>query len=454
MKTVEKAARQIAVIGAGWAGCSAAIKLTQAGHSVTLFEAARTLGGRARAVELDGRVLDNGQHILLGAYKNTLKLFKTIGIASDAALLRLPLQMRYPAASGGMTFNAAHLPAPLHLLAAIWRAAGLTRADKMALMRFSTTARWIDWRLHDDCSVTELLTRFDQTPRTVQLLWRPLCIAALNTPPERASAQIFLNVLRDSFGARRAASDMLIPRCDLTTLFPQQAAAYVTRHGGQILAGATVQKICSQENGWSLEWQGQPNANGASSAIFDAVVIATAATHATKLLQPLNAQHNIPAFEYEPITTCYLQYDKKLTLPTPFYALIDDADQQHWGQFVFDRGQLDPHQAGLLAVVISVAKLAIENDHDSLIAAIAAQLATALAMPELAHPAWAKLISEKRATYSCTPGLQRPQEETGLATLVLAGDYLQSDYPATLEAAVRSGERAAQLLTAHFNSSN
>lgn len=438
--------RKIAVIGAGWAGCSAAVTLAQAGHHVTLLEAARTLGGRARAVTIDDRLLDNGQHILLGAYKNTLKLFKGIGINSDAAMLRLPVQMQYPPNSNGMTFCAAHLPAPLHLLAAIWRAEGLTKADKLALLRFSTTARWMEWRLHDDCSVAELLARFDQTPRVIQLLWRPLCIAALNTPPERASAQIFLNVLRDSLGARRAASDMLIPRCDLTTLFPQQAAAFIIRHGGQVISGASVNKIVAHDQRWSLEHIEPGSAANQSPAIYDAVVIATSAAQAVRLLDALDLPHAIPAFDYEPITTCYLQYDADLKLPIPFYALIDDAEQQHWGQFVFDRGQLDHSQAGLLAVVISVAHAAIENDRGTLSAAIAAQLADALAMPRLAQPKWITVISEKRATYSCTPGLQRPQEETGLSSLVLAGDYLQSDYPATLEAAVTSGVKAANLL--------
>tara|TARA_R110001599_G_scaffold64023_3_gene178441 strand:+ start:9174 stop:10523 length:1350 start_codon:yes stop_codon:yes gene_type:complete len=438
--------KKVAVIGAGWAGCSAAVTLAQAGHCVTLFEAARTLGGRARAVKIDNRLLDNGQHILLGAYKNTLKLFKNIGINSDAAMLRLPLQMQYPSNSHGMTFCAAHLPAPLHLLAAIWRAAGLTKADKLALMRFSTTARWMEWHLHEDCSVAELLTRFDQTPRTIQLLWRPLCIAALNTPPERASAQIFLNVLRDSLGARRKASDMLIPRYDLTTLFPQQAATFITKHGGEVMAGTNVNRIVSQDQHWMLEYADVTPDKSESRTIYDAVVIATSATQAASLLEALDANHSIPTFDYEPITTCYLQYDQDLKLAIPFYALIDDAEQKHWGQFVFDRGQLDQSQSGLLAVVISVANLAIENDRDTLSAAIAAQLADALSMPQLAQPKWSKVISEKRATYSCTPGLQRPQEETGLSNLVLAGDYLQSDYPATLESAVHSGIKAANLL--------
>jgi len=153
----------VAVIGAGWAGCAAAVELAAAGCTVTLYEAARSLGGRARGVELHARMLDNGQHILLGAYNDTLRLLRRVGIDAKTALLHLPLQMRYPPAGGGMDFLAPRLPAPLHLTVALLRAKGLMWADKMALARFSSTARWMGWQLHTDCSVSELLERFDQT---------------------------------------------------------------------------------------------------------------------------------------------------------------------------------------------------------------------------------------------------------------------------------------------------
>src|SRR5690606_32070800 len=120
---------------------------------------------------------------------------------------------------------------PLHMLMALLRTSGLNHVDKLALARFTSTARWMDWRLDTDFSVAELLARYDQTPRLIKLLWQPLCIAALNTPLEQASAKVFLAVLRDSLGARkRSASDMLIPRCDLSTLLPQQAARYIESH--------------------------------------------------------------------------------------------------------------------------------------------------------------------------------------------------------------------------------
>jgi squalene-associated FAD-dependent desaturase len=439
--------RRVAVIGGGWAGCAAAIALADAGCELTLIEAARTLGGRARAVAARGRQLDNGQHILLGAYGSTLGLLRRVGIDPRQALLRLPLQMRYPPASGLLDFVAPRLPAPLHMLAALLRARGLEREDKLALARFNTSARWMGWQLHTDCSVAELLDRFDQTPRLIRLLWRPLCLAALNTAPEHASAQVFLAVLRDSLGARRAASDMLLPRLLLDALFPAAAQRHIEARGGRVLGATRAEAIVPEDGRWRIA----TSATGPAAAAYAAVVLATAPWQAAGLLRTLpggaDLAARLDAFGYEPITTVYLQYAPGVRLPLPFCALLDAPEHGAWGQFVFDRGQLDPGQDGLLAVVISAASAAAELDRDALALAVAAQLAQAFQMEALARPAWQQVITEKRATFACTPGLARPGNATGLPGLVLAGDYTAGDYPATLESAVRSGLAAAKLVT-------
>ncbi|HVL76894.1 MAG TPA: hydroxysqualene dehydroxylase HpnE, partial [Noviherbaspirillum sp.] len=336
----------------------------------------------------------------------------------------------------GMDFVAPRLPAPWHVIVALLRARGLTRADKLALARFSSTMRWIDWRMNEDCSVAELLERHDQTAALVQLMWRPLCIAALNTPPERASAQVFLNVLRDSLGARRSASDMLLPRVDLSTLFPEAAARFVEQHRGRVLRGQAVRTLERTAAGWQVDGED-----------FDAVVAALPPSTAAGLLEGVCANHLLAGLRHEPITTCYLQYEAALRLEQPFFALVEDPVNGDWGQFVFDRGQLDSGAAGMLAVVVSASGDALAQGHEALAAAIAAQLARVFGKPELERPVWRKVISEKRATFSCTPELARPENDTGCPGLVLAGDYTAGDYPATLEGAVRSGVRAAKLLT-------
>ena len=440
----DSAGKRVAVVGGGWAGCAAAVALLDAGCAVTLFEAARTLGGRARAIETDGRTLDNGQHIMLGANADTLRLMRRVGVDPAQALLRLPLQMRYPAADAGMDFVAPRLPAPLHMLVALLRARGLDRADKLALARFTTSARWMDWQLNDDCSVAVLLERFDQTERLIRLMWRPLCLAALNTAPEHASAQVFLAVLRDSLGAKRAASDMLIPRVLLDAAFPAAARRRLESRGAAVHTGCRIDALGPDGGTWCLR-------AGADVHPVDALVLAAPPWQAAALLRPLDGAAatvaQLDAFAYEPIATVYLQYGSEVRLPMPFCALADAPAAGRWGQFVFDRGQLDAGQAGLLAVVISGADAAAAVGQDALAQAVAAQLATAFGMPALGRPHWTRTITEKRATFACTPGLARPANDVGLPGLALAGDYTAGDYPATLESAVRSGLAAARVLT-------
>jgi len=300
------------------------------------------------------------------------------------------------------------------------------------------------WQLYNDCTVGELLERFDQTERLIKLMWRPLCLAALNTPPERASARVFINVLRDSLGAsKRSASDMLLPKTDLSSLFPDAAARYVAQHGGAVQMGVKVDALTPLPDG---RWQ----INDVEE--YDGVIIATSSAQAATLLQGLQDERSsavveqLQAFTPEAISTCYLQYEASVRLDLPFYALADAPEAAHWGQFVFDRGQLDTSQQGLLAVVISASSLAAEQGHAALAQAIAKQLAQVLGQPALAQPLWTQVITEKRATFACTPGLQRPSNASGIDGLLIAGDYTASDYPATIEAAVRSGVQAAAQL--------
>ena len=432
--------RSIAVIGAGWAGCAAAVECTSKGHTVTLIEAARVAGGRARRITQHGLHLDNGQHILLGAYSETLRLMHAVGLQPSELMLRLPVQMRYSSFSDGIDFIASKLPAPLHILSALFTSRGLSWSDKLAMAQFASAARWMGWQLDHDCSVSQLLEQFNQTEKLIAYMWRPLCIAALNTPPERASANVFLSVLRDSLGARRSASDMLLPKTDLTALFPEAAIAYIESKRGKCIFGTRIKQIEQLTTG--IKITGDDYASE-----FDAIVIATPPWITQELMREHAEEIATHQFAYEPITTCYLQYAKSTRLDNAFYALLDKADDNAWGQFVFDRGYLNPDQAGLFAVVISAANEASNLDHAELSKAVANQLAIAFQQPAYAQPEWTSVITEKRATFACAPNLDRLPNKTKIDNIVLAGDYTSSEYPATLESAVRSGVQAARLVS-------
>ena len=420
----------VAVIGAGWAGMAAAVTLAQAGIRVTVFEAARHLGGRARTVELEGIDLDNGQHILIGAYIETLRLMRTVGADPEQLLLRQPLAINYPDA---FQLSAPRLPAPLHLLAALLSAGGLTWTERIAAMRFMAAMRGKDYRIAADLPVAELLTRHQQGGALARFLWEPLCVSALNTPADTASAQTFLNVLRDGLDGPRASSDFLIPRTDLGRLFPLPAADFVRNHEGSVRLGTPVRALSASAEGFALD-------NGPER--YSQVILAVAPHQLDVLLDgfPALAQvrQRVAAFAYEPIYTCYLQYPAGVTMPQSMTGFSGGSIQ-----WIFDRGRING-MAGLLAAVISARGAHQDFSQDALAESIHRELCGFL--PGLPSPLWSRVIAEKRATFSCRPGIARPTNRTPVDRLYLAGDYTASDYPATLESAVRSGVQAAGLV--------
>ncbi|MGA9962052.1 MAG: FAD-dependent oxidoreductase, partial [Azonexus sp.] len=223
---------KVAVIGGGWAGIAAAVELTAAGVDTTLFEAGRTLGGRARSVSIDGRTLDNGQHILLGAYRETLALMRRIGVDPEQLLERHPLQV---VDNAGFRLALPKWPAPLNVAWGLLAATGVGWREKLATAWWMQGIKARHFRLPHDLSVAEWLDTAGQNSALRHHLWEPLCLAALNIPAERASAQVFANVLRDSLGsAQREDTDLLLPRVDLGGLLPEPASIWLAEPGATL----------------------------------------------------------------------------------------------------------------------------------------------------------------------------------------------------------------------------
>jgi squalene-associated FAD-dependent desaturase len=420
----------VAIIGAGWAGMAAAVALAQARIPVTVFEAARHLGGRARTVKIEGIELDNGQHILIGAYLETLRLMRVVGADPDKLLLRQPFAIEYP---GKFSLRAPRLSAPLHLLAALLGASGLGWGERIAAIRFIVALRKNAYRITADMPVTELLARNRQIGAIARYLWEPLCVSALNTPADSASAQVFLNVLRDGLDGTREASDFLVPRTDLGRLFPQPAAAFVRANGGAVQLGTPVRTLDKTGDGFVLDDR---------PARYTHAIAAVGPHQVDGLLDRFAVlaptRQRVAAFTFEPIYTCYLQYPQSVSMPQPMTGF--DGGKIQW---IFDRGRLNG-ALGLLAAVISARGEHQGFSPDALAGAVHRELAAFL--PGLPQLLWSRVIAEKRATFSCRPGVARPENETAVRNLYLAGDYTASDYPATLESAVRSGVLAARLV--------
>ncbi len=407
--------KRVAVVGGGYAGMAAAFALSEAGLPVTLFESSKNLGGRARGLDWKGKRIDNGQHILLGCYHDTLSLVEKACEIQDP-FLRMPLSLSID----GFLLKPFPLFPPFDLLFGLLSAKGISFMERVNAVRF--LARKI--RLEKDLPVSKLLANEGQNDRISALLWHPLCLSALNTPPDEASASVFLEVLKD--GLNGNGSDILIPKVDLSTLFPKGAARFIEKKGGKILTERPVRAIRKKGADFELF-------TDTETLSFSHAICAVAPQHLSRLLKEM-PEIPVPGFDYQPICTVYSQYPEEIRLPGKMLGF-----SKRLCQWLFDRGQIDG-QKGLISGVISATHPGISMDK------IASEIhdAAASLIPHLPPPIWQKVIVEKRATFSCTVNLQRPQNATPVENFYLAGDYTEGPYPATIESAVRSGLACAR----------
>ncbi len=448
----------VAVIGGGWAGLSAALTAVRLGHKVRLFESAAVLGGRARSVHapsLDATI-DNGQHILLGAYTATFKLMQSLGLDINRQFLRLPLSVS--SGDGQLRMHTWRmLPAPLHIAAGLLSAKGMSWREKKAAMRAMNQLRRNSWQTPRDATVQEWLALTLQPARLQRLLWIPLCIATMNTPPDQACAQLFANVLRDSLGASsREAGDMLIPRVTLSELWPQRVEELALRKalsdlpvaGLEVSRSTTIRQLQYVSHAHTrpqflLDGMPEP---------YDALILCGNTPSTARLLTSLPEHpgsadflETLRAFQHAPIATLTLELAEPFSLAAPMLLLHEDRHRGHYGQWLF-QGQ--DTERRLLHIVISDADALLKQEKEAAVAGIIEQLQTQMGKQQLPAVLRHTLIAEKRATFLAVPGLKRPSNNTPWPGVWVAGDWTDTGYPAVLEGAVRSGQQAAEAMHA------
>lgn len=424
---------KIAVIGAGWSGLAAAVNLCGK-TDVTLFEAGKTAGGRARALNADKggfAFLDNGQHILIGAYRGVRTLMNRIGANSKEAFLHLPLQWHL---ADGLQFQTGILPAPFHIVAGVLRGKNMTLADKTGLLLQMSN---LQKRRPEapDISVAQWLREQDVSRRQLSDFWQPLVFGALNTPLETASLNILCNVLRDGIWSDKQAGEYWLPKQDLGRTVAGPALGFLKKHHSVLRLGERAGVLeCLSENRVAVNGQ-----------IFDGAILAVAPYHAQNLLPqdtPEAFRQALACCRYHAITTVYLRYAEAPNLPA---ALTGFAEG--YAQWIIDRNRLGCGTNELAAVVsvseqhgLSGGEWAEKIHADVLRAA-----------PHLGEPLETRVITEKRATTAAEVGRTIPDcAWLHHQNIYPAGDYLHPRYPATLEAAVQSGQQAAALLLNRF----
>jgi squalene-associated FAD-dependent desaturase len=438
------------VVGAGCAGLSAAVRLSQRGLRVLVLEARSRLGGRATAFrDRDtGELVDNGQHVLLGCYRETLSFLDEIGARGHLRAQRNLSVAMIDRAGVRSVLACPPLPAPWHLLAGAWRWQALGWRDRVALLRMaapiragrSTAARDAGAGREIEQPVSAWLRAHGQTERLCQFLWNPLVLAALNQPPDHAAAAPFRRVLAEMFAGPATNAAILLPATPLHDLYAEPARRFVTAHGGEVRTGASGKARIARE-GVTIAVDGE-----SVSAPISIVAVPW-----FKLPETLDGDlsaiettlANARATAASPIVTVNLWYDAPI-LDVPFVGMPD-----HTMQWVFDKARIVPGMTHLSLVASGAASL-LSLTNEALVTAAHGELRAVLPSARSARLVKGTVIREPRATFSLAPGQPpRPASVTGVPGLYLAGDWIDTGLPATIEGAVRSGHAAADAAAAH-----
>ena len=440
----------VIVIGAGFAGLSAAVRLATRGARVLVLEARSRLGGRATAFadRETGEIVDNGQHILMGCYTETFAFLRDIG-AQDHVRLDPQLAVTMIDRAGRRTrLSCPALPPPLHLVAGVLEWEALTWRDRVSMLAMATPLKNARRELagatlkaaSPDETVENWLIRNGQTPRLRELLWDPLALAALNQPPHLAAAPPFARVLAEMFGDDPRAAAIALPTRPLDLMYAEPARAYIDAHGGQVRTGATATIMLSAGGEAIAGVRIGAETIEAAQVISSVPWFALAELFDTDPVPLRGVLERARRMASSPIVTVNLWFDRRV-LDLPFVGLPGRAMQ-----WVFDVAHIRGEDAsgGHLSLVSSGAADILAETNVELVHRAHAELLDALPDVRAAKLRHATVVREPRATCSLAPGQPpRPSTETGLKGFLLAGDWIDTGLPATIESAVRSGHRAA-----------
>lgn len=441
----------IIVVGAGFAGLSAACMLADGGARVLVLEARPQLGGRATAfLDRDtGELVDNGQHVLFGCYRSTFEFLRRIGAETNVrrqSSLELPC---YDTSGHRSVLKCPPLPAPLHLLAGVldwdpipWgeRFAAVRLARPLFEARRQLRARGTVGVCPPTETVHEWLVRHRQGPVLIDWLWAPLAVAALNQSVHHAAAAPFVRVLTEMFSPDPAAAAIALPTKPLHEMYAEPARAYIAARGGEVRTSTLARVAIEGSRVVGVEVRGE--------RIAAPTVLSAVAWHSIGNLfahDPPGALAGLLAraagMEPQPIVTVNLWYDREV-MPEPFAGLPGRTMQ-----WVFDKRLAFGGAASHLSLVSSGAIDIASRPTAELTALASEEVSGSIPGARHARLVRATVIREKRATFSLAPGQpQRPGPNTPVEGLFLAGDWTDTGLPATIESAVVSGHTAARAM--------
>jgi squalene-associated FAD-dependent desaturase len=429
----------VIVIGGGVAGLSAATALAECGTAVTLFEARPSAGGRCSTFTdpATGERVDNGQHVLFGCYAETFRFLRRID-ALDRVRTQSNLALRIIDAQGRSSLlRCPSWPAPAHLLGGLLQWNALSWRDRLSSLRLlpglaGRAAVSDGARTH---TVREWLRVHGQTDRLIELLWEPLAVAALNQSIDTATAAPFREVVRRMFTMDRRDAALVLPAVPLHDLFVTPSISFLERRTQEIVAGSPARVVVTEGGGIGVRVRG--------AELEASAIVAAVPWHALPdVLPDIAPLRELRAAAggtgASPIVTVNLWLDRDV-VQDEFVGL--PGRQMQW---IFDKGRLLHEGAAHLSLVSSGAETLAARGNQEIVDLAWDEVRQALPAARDAAITRAVVVREKRATFSLAPGQPaRPRSETAVPGLFLAGDWIETGLPATIESAVMSGHRAA-----------
>jgi zeta-carotene desaturase len=444
--------KNVIVIGGGLAGLAAGVALADSGWRVRLFEQRPFLGGRATSYVLpDGEHVDNCQHVTLGCCTNLQDFYNRVGAAGKIKFFDRLLFLDPQGRSGEI--KAGFLPAPFHMAGSFASFAPLTLLDKLSIARamldiLRTQGKPTDLFKAGGISMLEWLRRRGQTKGAIERFWRVVLVSALDEELDRTDALFGVDVFWKAFLMNSTGYRMGVPSVPLANLY-DGCKAQIERRGGEVIFRAPVRGL-KIENG---ELSGVRFDEGREEAA-DAYLFAVPHTALSELLPESVKQSdpglaNLEKIKVSPITGVHFWFDRQI-MTEPFLTLLETTTQ-----WVFNKSSLysDSQEAGkkesggqYLQLVISASYDLLQKPRQEIIDLCLRELCNALPAARKAELLKATVIKEAEATFSPQPGVDhwRPQQQTSIRCLFLAGDWTATGWPATMESAVRSGYLAAE----------
>lgn len=436
--------KRVIIIGGGFSGLAAGVRLCEQGWRVLLLERRNHLGGRAYSFvdSKTGDIVDNGQHLFMGCYHQTIAFLKKIGCLDGLKFQDRPRVDFLDREHGFTSFECSSLPAPMHAVAGLFKMKGITLGDKLRTLKVGRAIQKNGDPAPLAMTVSEWLGQLSQSDRIKQRFWYPMAIATLNESPHTASARMMKAVLKEAFGGGMRSASIGVARVGLSQLYTEGASEFIRSRGGEVRANAQVHRlVVENESAAAVELAGgeRIEADYFISAVPPAALL-------QMLPWELRRENfsKLESLESSPIVSINLWFDRPV-IDHEFVGLIGTRSQ-----WVFNRDLiLSPaRRSNQIAVIISAARDFIDWTKEALVDTALTELNELLPASRPARLLHSRIVKEREATLAHTVESDslRPGPRTVVRNLILAGDWTATGLPATIESAVMSGNTAADLI--------